>query len=67
MAQEVDAWAGKVFLLGTKIRDKLAMAMESDDLSNIRQLLKEADEAMSTLLEIAKETEPDIEKGLEFY
>jgi hypothetical protein len=61
MAQEVDTLAGTVILLGTRIQDKLAMAMESDDLPNARQLLKEADEAMSTLLEIARETQPDIE------
>jgi hypothetical protein len=61
MGEAADSLPGVVFLLGDTVRNCLARAAESNDLSEVRRFLKEADDAMSMILQRAKEAQAEID------
>lgn len=63
MSDKLNALSGTVILLGDQIRDSLAAAMESDELTRIREPLKDADGRMQLVIQAAKATQPDAESG----
>jgi hypothetical protein len=50
---DAETLAGQVGLLGRLVRNNLARAAQSSDLEEIRELLKEADDSVSTIIQCA--------------
>jgi hypothetical protein len=56
-----DLLPGLIQMLGDDVRNDLARATESDDLSTVRKHLKAADEAMKVLIQRAKDAQAEID------
>ena len=61
MGEAADSLIGVIFLLGDVVRSCLARGSESNDLAEVRRFLKEADDAMSMILQRAKDAQAEID------